>query len=48
MGFVVDKMALGQFFSPSASGFPCQFNSTGAPLQGKNEKTDHVHHMVAQ
>ena len=31
VGFVVDKVALGQVF-------PCQFHSTGAPLNGKSEK----------
>jgi hypothetical protein len=35
VGFVVDKMALGQVFPPSSSVFPCQFHSTGAPLLGK-------------
>jgi hypothetical protein len=30
VGFVVDKLALGQVF-------PSQFHSTGAPLLGKNE-----------
>jgi hypothetical protein len=35
MGFVVDKVALGQVFFPSTSVFPCQFHSTGAPLLGK-------------
>jgi hypothetical protein len=38
VGFVVDKVALGQVFSPSTSGFPCQFHSTGAPLLGKTKK----------
>jgi hypothetical protein len=31
MGFVVDKVALGQVF-------PCQFHSTGAPLLEKGQK----------
>jgi hypothetical protein len=31
VGFVVDKVALGQVF-------PCQFHSTGVPLLGKNKK----------
>jgi hypothetical protein len=36
-------------FSPSTSAFPCQFHSTGAPLQEKNEKKiNHLHHRVAQ
>jgi hypothetical protein len=38
VGFVVDKVALGQVFSPSSSVFPCQFHSTGAQLQGKRQK----------
>jgi hypothetical protein len=29
---------LGQVFPPSTSVFPCQFHSTGAPLQGKTKK----------
>jgi hypothetical protein len=28
----------GTGFSPSSSGFPCQFHSTGAPLLGKGQK----------
>jgi hypothetical protein len=31
VGFVVDKVALGQVF-------PCQFHTTGSPLQGKTKK----------
>jgi hypothetical protein len=42
VGFVVDKVALGQVFLPSTSVFPCQFHSTVAPLQGKIKKTDHL------
>jgi hypothetical protein len=38
VGFVVDKVALGQVFPPSTSVFPCQFHSTGAPLLGKTKK----------
>jgi hypothetical protein len=38
VGFVVDKVALGQVFSPSSSVFLCQFHSTGAPLPGKGQK----------
>jgi hypothetical protein len=38
VGFVVDKVALGQVSSPSSSVFPCQFLSTGAPLLGKGQK----------
>jgi hypothetical protein len=32
VGFVVDKVALGQVFPPSTSVFLCEFHSTGAPL----------------
>jgi hypothetical protein len=35
VGFVVDKVALGQVF-------PCQFHSTGAPLLGKMKKSYHL------
>jgi hypothetical protein len=38
----------GTDFSPSTSVFPCKFYSTGAPLHGKTEKTNHLHHRVAQ
>ena len=49
VGFVVDKVALGQVFSPITSVFPCQFHSTGPPLHGNTgEKTNHLHHRVAQ
>jgi hypothetical protein len=49
VGFVVDKVALGQFFSPSTSVFPCQFHSTCVPLHGKRKKkTNHFHYSVAQ
>jgi hypothetical protein len=39
VGFVVNKVGLGQVFSPSISVFPCQFHYTGAPLQGKTKKS---------
>jgi hypothetical protein len=49
VGFVVDKVTLGQVFSLSTSVFPCQFHSTGAPLHGKTKKLiNHLHHRVAQ
>jgi hypothetical protein len=35
VGFVVDKVALGQVFRLVLRFFPCQFHSNGAPLQGK-------------
>jgi hypothetical protein len=38
VGFVVDKVALGQVFFPEYFDFPCQFHSTGAPLLGKMKK----------
>jgi hypothetical protein len=38
VGFLVDKVALGQVFPPSTSVFPCQFHSTGATLQGKTKR----------
>jgi hypothetical protein len=48
VGFVVDKVALGQVF-PRVLRFSCQFHSTGAPLQGKTKnKIYHLHHRVAQ
>jgi hypothetical protein len=52
VGFLVDKVALGQVFPPSTSVFHCQFHSTGAPLLGKGQKNNnhhlHLHHRVAQ
>jgi hypothetical protein len=38
VGFMVDKVALGEVFTPSTSVFPCQFHSTGAALLGKTKK----------
>jgi hypothetical protein len=38
VGFVVDKVALGQVFPPRSSVFPCQFHSTGALLLEKGQK----------
>jgi hypothetical protein len=38
VGFVVDKVALGQVFRPSSSAFPCQFHSNRTPLPGKRQK----------
>jgi hypothetical protein len=39
VGFVVDRVALGQvFFFSSTSVFPCPFRSTGAHLQGNTKK----------
>ena len=51
--FVVDKVTLGQDFSPRTSVVPCKFYSTGAPLLGKMKKKTynlslHLHHRVAQ
>jgi hypothetical protein len=38
VGFVVDKVALGQVFTPTTSVLPSQFHSTCAPLHGKFKK----------
>jgi hypothetical protein len=35
VGFMIDRVALGQVFSPNTSVFPCQFHSTCAPLHEK-------------
>jgi hypothetical protein len=48
VGFVVDKVALGQVFFLSTWIFPCQFHATGAAAHGKTENADHLHHRVAQ
>jgi hypothetical protein len=38
VGFVVEKVELGQAFLSSTSVFPCRFHSIGAPLLGKTKK----------
>jgi hypothetical protein len=35
-------------FFPEYFGFPCQFHSTGSPLLGKTDKTNHFHDRAAQ
>jgi hypothetical protein len=38
VGFVVDKVALGQVFPPQVLQFSHQFHCTGAPLLGKGQQ----------
>jgi hypothetical protein len=38
VGFVVDKVALGQVFYQSTSVLPCEYHSSGAPVLVKGQK----------
>jgi hypothetical protein len=42
VGFVVDKVAMGQVFPRVLRFSPCQFHSTGAPILGKTKKKTQI------
>jgi hypothetical protein len=42
VGFVVDKVALGQVFPPEYFGFPLSISLHPCSITRKNEKTDHL------
>jgi hypothetical protein len=52
VGFVVDKVALGQVFPPQFFGSPLSISFHRCSITWKNEKTDHLslhlHHKVVQ
>jgi hypothetical protein len=48
VGFVVDKVALGQVFFSEYFGFPLSISFHGAPLKWKSRRKPHLHHRVAQ
>jgi hypothetical protein len=46
MGFVVDKVALGQVSPPEYFGFPLSVSFHGAPLHGKTKQINHLYHRL--
>jgi hypothetical protein len=48
VGFVVDKVALGQVFSPEYFGFPLSISFHRCSIKMEKQKKHHLHHRVAQ
>ena len=48
MGFLLDKVSLGQVIFPEYFGFPLSITFHRCSITRKNEKLKHLHHRVVQ